>query len=264
MVNKSKRLHINYLKILAQDYPFGKWVSMTYSLMEMLLILVQNPRRSTLNSFGAILKIKPNYSMLSTKRLMNLERLVTQAHAQGLKGDVAECGVWNGGAAAMMAQALKKSEGTMQTKVWLFDSFEGLPPPKEEYDQPQVAQCYYTGMHKGSYEKILDVMSVFNVPMSQVHIVKGWMQDTLPKCSIGPVALLHIDTDWYESVTYALDFFYDRMVEGGYIVVDDFWFFPGCRRAVYDFLKKRQLMDRVTLHRVDRSAVYFQVIKSAT
>lgn len=245
-------LKSNFMRLFAQDHLFGKAVSMTYAMVQMGVLFIRRPSRELLKQFKAILVIKPNYSMLSPVRLINLYALAKEADHMNLEGDLVECGVWNGGSAAMMAQ--------LKRKVWLFDSFEGLPLPGEK-DKGIEAASFVKGLHKGSQEKIIEVFKKLNVDLSSVNIVKGWLEDTLERSGVEKVVLLHIDTDWYASVKYALNFFYDRITPGGFIVVDDYWFFPGCRQAVHDFIKERRLEDKIVIKKVDRSAVYFQKTK---
>ena len=92
---------------------------------------------------------------------------------------------------------------------------------------------------------------------SKVHLVKGWFQDTLPiyKKKIGKISILRLDGDWYESTKVALDNLYDCVVSGGYVVIDDYYFWDGCKKAVDDFILERKL--QVTIRRQDASGAYF-------
>ena len=91
-------------------------------------------------------------------------------------------------------------------------------------------------------------------------IKKGWFQNTLPeiKDKIGPIAILRLDSDWYESTKCCLDNLYDNVIQGGYIVIDDYGCWEGCKRAVDEFLEKRNM--KINLIKIDNSGVYFKKI----
>ena len=91
-----------------------------------------------------------------------------------------------------------------------------------------------------------------------VHIIKGLFEDTITKykMNIGKIALLHLDGDWYESTKVSLENLFDNIVPGGYIVIDDYGHWRGCKKAVDEFLKQRNL--HYTLERVDYTRVFFR------
>ena len=247
----------NYLRVFTQDYALGKIISMGISLLEMMALLVTRPSRKLFRLFGFVFKIKPFYSMLSTVRLLNLYQLISEVERLGLNGDVVECGVWNGGAASMIARGYADAGKKVKRTIWLFDSFEGFPPPGQR-DKKSEVECYFQGLCKGAIDNVRDIFSKMGVSMDDVKIVKGWLNATLKVEIPKEIALLHVDTDWYDSVKAPLDHLYSRVVPGGFIVVDDYWFHEGCKAAVGDFIKEQKLEGKITLIKVDRSAVYFQ------
>ena len=257
--SKVIKMRFNYLKVFTQDYALGKLLSLVWSLYEMLVLLVSKPSGELWMLFGLVFQIKPKYSMLSTIRLITLYKLIRQAEQFGLKGDIVECGVWNGGAAAMMARSCRDAGSGNGRTIWLFDSFEGLPPPGEK-DGKSIVEHYFKGLCKGDLENVKAIFNKLGVPFDNVKVVKGWINDTLKANTIDRLVLLHIDTDWYDSVKSSLEYLYDKVVAGGFIVVDDFLVHEGCRKAVLDFLKERGLEDKVKIVKVDRSAVYFQKV----
>src|SRR6266851_5309497 len=91
----------------------------------------------------------------------------------------------------------------------------------------------------------------------RISIVKGWFENTIPafKDKIGPIALLHLDCDWYESVRFCLRQLYDNLVRGGVVVINDYGHWKGCKRAVDEFIKSGNL--RLPLVKIDYTAVYF-------
>lgn len=91
-----------------------------------------------------------------------------------------------------------------------------------------------------------------------MHLIRGWFEQTLPehKKRIGPIALLHLDCDWYVSVGFCLSELYDQVVSCGFVVIDDYGHWLGCRRAVDEFLRQRT--DNIVLTKIDHEAVYFR------
>jgi O-methyltransferase len=160
----------------------------------------------------------------------------------GIPGDFVECGVARGGCAALMATvAATDSRGR---RMWLFDSFEGLPSPtSDDYGSDQTS----TGKHirplvrgsclgtKDQVEALL--FSRFGFSKDSISLIQGWFQDTLPSYRerIGQIALLRIDGDWYESTMCCLDNLYDNVTLGGCIIIDDYGVCFGCKKAVHEF-----------------------------
>jgi len=149
--------------------------------------------------------------------------------------------------------------------LWLFDSFEGLPEPSAEDDldaarfaagraQGRLASI---GQCVGTVEEVERLLfHEFSLPRESVTIVKGWFQDTLRSYSGQPIALLHVDADWYGSVKRCLESLYRYVSPGGFVVADDYGHWEGARRAVDEFLQ--DLSPRPTLHRRGYTQAYFQ------
>lgn len=186
------------------------------------------------------------------KTLWVLSRKVDQL---GIQGDIVECGVWNGGTAGVMASASRQSN----RHFWLFDSFQGFPKPTEK-DFP--GDSISEGEWQGNPFSVLNLFRKLSIDLSRVHIVPGWFKDTLPSRAVNSIALLHIDADLYESVKCCLENMYERVVPGGFVVLDDYGFWPGCRRAVDEFLNDRCL--EVLLVASDCTGYWFQKPFSTT
>lgn len=182
---------------------------------------------------AAIRSVRP-YTMGESDSLNNLYRLGLQVAKEGIPGDHVECGTYHGGSAAATAIGFGPGSRTM----WLYDSFEGLPEPKA-IDGPDAGQ--WAGSCVGAVERLHEILKKVNVPKDRIHVRKGWFQDTFAEPLPEKIALLHIDADWYDSVALALNTFYDRVVEGGVIALDDFGYWEGCREAFYDFCAKRNI-----------------------
>jgi len=163
-------------------------------------------------------------------------------------GDFVECGVYNGGSAATFALGLKK----IADKIWLYDSFAGLPMP---CDIDQREAFNFVGECLGSEEKVHQAMAISGFPKNRIIIRKGLFKDTFLLELPQKVSLLHIDSDWHESVLLCLNTFYDKVVEGGVILLDDFGHWEGAREALFDFLESRHL--RPLLERFGHSQLFW-------
>ena len=248
---------MNLIKLLSTDFLTGQILFSGKGLLDILWFLIRNPRPKSLRLTALILQLIPRYTKVSVKRLINLYRLTQQTNKLNLPGDIVECGVWNGGSAAMMGVADRDDETSGRVrKLWLFDSFRGLPAPSNK-DGKQARETYFQGWCQGEPEKVKRIFRRFRLSLQYVSTVAGWFDETLHTADLQTIALLHIDADWYASVKIVLDTLYDKVVEGGFVVLDDYWRWPGCREAVTDYLKEHQIQG-VVLKQVDLHGVYFQ------
>ena len=216
-----------------------------------------------LSVISLVLKVQPN-TMVSYQRLKNVYDLARAVERTGLNGAFVECGVWRGGCSAVMAHVAHLAGNGR--KVWLFDSFEGLPEPTEIDGEMarEFAQGHTAGRLKSIQQNVgplEDVKALFNrlhIAPENVVVQKGWFQDTLPvaKNEIGDIAILRLDGDWYESTMCCLDHLYDSVVPGGYVILDDYRFWEGCQIAADEFLRNREI--NVELQVIDEEGVYFQ------
>jgi O-methyltransferase len=200
---------------------------------------------------GRMVRLVRPYTLVDPDRIKNLYTLAHRVEAERIPGDVIECGVYNGGTAAVLARSATRSR--IKRTLWLFDSFQGMPETTE-VDGLEAKE--YVGQVLGSTKKVREVLRKAGADLDRVKIVEGWFQDTFPTAPISQIALLNIDADWYESVKLCLETFYDRIVPGGFVSIDDYGHWPGCRRAVDEFFAVRRL--RYTLQEVDYTARWFQ------
>jgi hypothetical protein len=184
------------------------------------------------------------YTMGGSLALASTFDIVALAEKSGLKGDLVECGVAKGGCSAMMALASRYHGGGR--KLWLFDSYEGLPAPTEkDFRNGKAGEMIgplSEGMLVGTVEQVSRLMfDVCALPREDVKLVKGWFQDTLPgtKGAIGKIAVLRLDGDWYESTMCCLKNLYDIVTPGGFVIIDDYATCYGSERAVTEFLVSR-------------------------
>jgi len=185
--------------------------------------------------------------------------LADRIEEESVQGDVLECGVCNGGTAALLARTATHSK--WNRTVWLLDSFQGMPEVTIEDGEDgdgyggDSAKAH-VGKEVGTQASVRKVLARVGANMERVRIVPGWFQDTFPQVDTQKIALLNIDADWYESVKLCLETFYDRVVPGGFISFDDYGHWPGCKKAVDEFLEKRGIS--ANLQRVDYTARWFQ------
>jgi len=193
-----------------------------------------------------------SYTLMSVPRLKSLYRLTSLLDKEGVPGDIVECGTWRGGSAAMMAAASAASP--FNRRLWLFDSFQGLPEAGPM--DPQAAHAR-AGDLRTEPAAVHAAMARMGIPASRYSVTGGWFEDTLPDAPIEQIALLHSDADLYESTCAVLTNLYDRVKPGGVIVMDDYgrkWL--GVAAAVDEFLATRSLDVQLTI--VEDTACWFR------
>jgi hypothetical protein len=193
-------------------------------------------------------------TMVGVKRIENLQNLLSLATVgYGIQGDVVECGVWKGGASIFMRGVLV-ALGQGDRRVWLYDSFQGLPKPSDESDLDLTSFSSYLGI---PLEQVQENFREFGLLSEQVKFVPGWFKDTLPTAAVEKIVLLRLDGDMYESTKDTLDHLYDKVSLGGYVVVDDYGCLPMCKRAVDEFRELRKISSPIIP--IDWTGVYWQV-----
>ena len=190
-------------------------------------------------------------TLVSPERVHNLYVLAKRIEIENIPGDVIECGVCNGGTAALLARFATRSR--LKRTMWLLDSFEGMPLTTAQDGEAAKA---HIGKEVGDIDRVKRALARVRADMSRVRIVPGWFQDTFPSVTASQIALLNIDADWYESVKLCLETFYDRVATGGFVSFDDYGHWPGCRKAVDEFFQTRKLPYK--LQQVDYTAHWFR------
>jgi O-methyltransferase len=169
------------------------------------------------------------FTQVALERQANLLRLAGEIEATGIPGAVVECGVLDGGTAALMALGTQASG----RPIHLFDSWEGLP---DTTVKDGTAAAVWSKNVVGSPRRVATVMKALNIAPNRLRFHPGWFSDTFPKAEISQIALLHIDADFYDSVRISLERWFPALVPGAYVQLDDYQAFIGCRRAVDEFL----------------------------
>jgi O-methyltransferase len=231
-------MRFNRYKFIAPDFLIGKIIVMRKSLADSLKLIVRRPTAESLKFARLMIKVKPQFTMVTNKNLLTLCELVREVNRLQLPGDIVECGVWNGGSAAVMAFANEESKSPTERTIWLFDSFQGLPPAGEK-DGELERRNYFAGWNKGDTDKVRKVFKKVGTPLTNVKIVPGWFDVTLKSTVINAIAVLHIDSDWYDSVKIVLDVLYEKVVPGGFVILNDYGTWSGCDRAFADFMAEQ-------------------------
>ena len=196
------------------------------------------------------------HTMIGIDRLKTILACLEDVIGNRVPGDLIETGVWRGGACIFM-RAILKAHGILDRRVWVADSFRGLPVPDES------KYPYDTGLDFSGYEEVAVSLGEVKKNFERyglldecVQFLPGWFKDTLPDAPIDRLAVLRLDGDLYESTTNALESLYPKLSIGGYVVVDDYGVLVACRQAVHDFRDAHGIHDEITW--VDESEIFWK------
>lgn len=190
------------------------------------------------------LSMVPRYSLDFTWAL------AIHAIRQNVRGDFAEFGVWKGGCSFGLALVQKEVFGDIVRRVWMFDSFQGLPDAEAidgaaalQYQQNTESPTYYDNCRASLSEAVRECKRLGLSQYSAVSIVPGWFEETVPAqlaiLQHRKLALVRIDCDWYRPVRFVLDNVDPLASAGGAVIIDDYYTWDGCARATHDFLSRR-------------------------
>lgn len=213
--------------------------------------------------------------MLDGSRLASLWDQVSVCEREGVPGAFVECGVWKGGAVAWMALA-SQAAGASPRDLHLFDVFDDICEPDPTVDgelalemtaqlgrpvEPSGRLVPMTGAYDskgghGTVEACQEVLDHAGHPRDLTHFHVGWFQDTVPMAEVGPIAILRLDGDWYASTKVCLDHLYPNVAPGGFVVIDDYLTFDGCRLAVDEFRAEHGITAPITP--IDVNAVWWR------
>ena len=208
-------------------------------------------------AFEAMQVVSSN-TMLPYEPLVTLFEQVVYCDKNNIEGDFVECGTWKGGATGMMALATLKY-GSARRHLHLFDAFQEICQPDEEHDDKEIVDEVKKLVKTKHFEEDLKPLTgvydqfggpgtltenkklleqVIGYPADHLHYHVGWFQDTVPSDagSIPKIAILRLDGDWYQSTKVCLDHLYDKVVKNGIVIIDDYGYNTGCKKAVDEFL----------------------------
>jgi len=200
------------------------------------------------------------YTMTTPQRIAALCDAVEHVVRRDVDGALVECGVWRGG--SMMAAALTLLRlGVRDRDLYLFDTFRGMPPPtgkdrRSAYDGyspmghwQQRQKKDVNTWHYVPAERVRRTLESTGYPPSRLHLVEGLVEETIPQQAPDDIAVLRLDTDWYQSTQHEMEHLYPRLRPGGVLVLDDYGHYEGARQAVDEYFEEHG--DRPMLARVD-------------
>jgi hypothetical protein len=183
------------------------------------------------------------YTMTSSQRIQALILATRYVVRRGVAGAFVECGVWRGGSMLAAARTLRDA-GDQDRDLYLFDTFTGMPAPGPEdvraHDGASAAALLKEPDEdqtraEASLDTVKATMALSGHDSARVHFVAGKVEDTIPAAAPSHIALLRLDTDWYESTRHELEHLFPRLAVGGVLIIDDYGWWAGARRAVDEY-----------------------------
>jgi hypothetical protein len=201
------------------------------------------------------------YTMTSPERVYTLIEAVKYISKAGIPGCFVECGVWRGGSAMTMSLALKEM-GDESRDIYLYDTFTGMSEPTtvdisytgekapETFARTRVSESV-SKWCMASLEDVKSNVLKTGYPENRFHFVKGKVEETIPSVMPDHIALLRLDTDWYESTKHELKYLFPHLAENGILLIDDYGHWKGSRKAVDEYIAENKL--NILLNRIDDS-----------
>ncbi|MER5704768.1 TylF/MycF family methyltransferase [Micromonospora sp. NPDC002296] len=196
------------------------------------------------------------HSMVGLKRIRNVRECLERVIADGVPGDFIETGVWRGGV-CILARAVLRAHDVEDRRVWVADSFEGIPDPGEDGHamDKEMALHQRNDVLGVSMDTVRANFARYDLLDDQVRFLPGWFRDTLPTAPIEKLAVMRLDGDLYESTMDALVNLYPKLSPGGFVIIDDYCI-PACRKAVEEFRDREGITDPVEA--IDDYSVYWR------
>jgi O-methyltransferase len=219
---------------------------------------VRYPHDFTADEIELVTAVSP-FTMTSAERIVSLANAVRYITRGNVPGAIVECGVWRGGSMMTVARTLL-TLGVRDRELHLYDTFEGMSAPTEhdrKWDGAVasdkfrlVATSDGSDWCRVSIEDVTANMLSTGYPSERIHLVKGMVERTIPHAGMPEqIAILRLDTDFYESTRHELEHLYPRLVSGGVLIIDDYGEWEGARRAVDEYLERPGVS--LLLNRID-------------
>ncbi|MBL7766753.1 MAG: class I SAM-dependent methyltransferase [Chitinophagaceae bacterium] len=224
--------------------------------------IIKDDTREKYAEFLDLYEFCKPYTMTSIERMFALYKGVEYIIKNNIPGDFVECGVWKGGSSMLIALTLKKFDITNR-HIWMYDTYEGMSEPTEKdtdksgvradellknalKDEQSSVWCY------SSLEEVKQNLSLTKYPADHIHFIKGKVEDTIPKyIPTGNLAMLRLDTDWYESTRHELIYLFPLLVQKGILIIDDYGHWVGAKQAVDEYLLEHKIP--LLLNQIDYS-----------
>lgn len=220
--------------------------------------LGDTPPASVEPEFASLFEKMRPFTMMSWERIYAVYQAARYVAAAGIAGDVVECGVWRGGTSMLIASTLLAA-GDASRRLFLYDTFAGMTRPTDadraHTGEPAMKQWaaeqredFNTWCYAPIEEVRRNVLSA-GYPPERVELVKGDVEQTIPRHLPERIALLVLDTDWYASTLHELKHLYPLLVSRGVLIVDDYGHWSGAKQAVDEYFRDQGIS--LLLNRVD-------------
>ena len=205
-------------------------------------------------------KTRP-FTMTPVTRMYSLYKAVQYIVKNGIPGDIVECGVWKGGSSMIAALTLLAMRDTTR-RLWLYDTYEGMTEPSDKdvraRDGTSTHQTWASQQRSDvnlwTYSPQADVEANLystGYPKENILFIKGRVEDTIPSSVPNRIALLRLDTDWFQSTYHELNYLFPLLSQNGVVVLDDYGYYKGAREATDRYFSENKIP--IFLTRVDRS-----------
>jgi hypothetical protein len=193
------------------------------------------------------------HTMVGLKRLNQYQQAIETVVNDRIPGDIIECGCWRGGC-AILAAAVLDVLGCTDKRIWVSDSFAGLPPPDVEADSDSP-------LHKFDYlavslAQVQAAFTRFGVNDKPVRYIQGWFKDTLPRFQGAPWSIIRADGDMFSSTMDILTNLYPGLSPGGILIIDDYFHIPACKQAVEQYRAENSITEEIV--RIDAQGAYWR------
>jgi O-methyltransferase len=183
-------------------------------------------------------------TMIGSLGLDNIQFCVEKVLEDNIEGDLIETGVWRGGACIFM-RAILAVHGVMDRRVYVADSFKGLPKPDSgAFPNDKNDQHWTYKFLAVTVNQVRENFKKYDLLDDQVVFLEGWFKDTLPKLDSKQFAVMRLDGDMYESTWQALTYLYPRLSPGGFCIIDDYHL-EGCRKAVDEYRASQKIISPI-------------------
>lgn len=199
------------------------------------------------------------YTMTSPERVDSLIHAVRYVVENGVEGAFVECGVWKGGSTMAMIFALQRMRAESR-QIFMYDTYSGMSAPGD-VDRSVWGEVAHTTFANSKISE--DVSAWCLSPKEEVtqnvcgtgydpeylHFIEGRVEETIPGTLPNKIALLRLDTDWYESTRHELIHLFPLLEPSGVLIVDDYGHWEGARKAVDEYFAENDI--KILLHRID-------------
>ena len=200
------------------------------------------------DSVEIIQRVK-DLTMTSPEMIFALCEAVRYINSHNIPSDIVECGVWKGGSMMAVAHMLLKLND-VNRNLYLFDTFEGMPPPSdidvnlEGFSAETLLRDSKKDEKIWAYaplESVRQAISATNYDPKKIYFIQGMVEETIPNQAPENISILRLDTDWYESTRHELIHLFPRLVKGGIIIIDDYGYWQGARKAVDEYFIENKI-----------------------